>query len=123
MTARSPERSKFLAYILVTALEGDTRHWADVENYETKDFDATGNANSLKATIADNEGQLGRFDIDIETIATGISRITAPTSEMVSADRIKMIAEASAVNDAGDIDGELADAILQAGVFNDVPIG
>lgn len=121
---RSPERTQFLADILTTAVEGGINYWAEVSDY-TWDFDNPGVAFVRVYCIEDDdltppEG----VPVDIEKIAKAIARILDPQIPTdLSATNVKMIRDASKENDAGDVDADLADCIMQVAVLGDVIYG
>lgn len=121
---RSPERTEFLADILTTAVEGGINYWAEVSDY-TWDFDNPGVAFVRVYCIEDDdltppEG----VPVDIEKIAKAIARILNPEIPTdLSATNVKMIGDASKENDAGDVDADLADCIMQVAVLGDVIYG
>lgn len=132
---RSPERTQFLADILTTAVEGGINYWAEVSDY-TWDFDNPGVAFVRVYCIEDDDvirvdaakrGDLTPPEgvpVDIEKIAKAIARILDPQIPTdLSATNVKMIRDASKENDAGDVDADLADCIMQVAVLGDVIYG
>lgn len=121
---RSPERTQFLADIITTAVEGGIYYWAEVSDC-TWDFDNPGVAFVRVYCIEDDdltppEG----VPVGIEKIAKAIARILDPEVPTdLSATNVKMIRDASKENDAGDVDADLADCIMQVAVLGDVIYG
>lgn len=121
---RSPERTQFLADIITTAVEGGISYWAEVSHY-TWDFNNPGVAFVRVYCTEDDELTPPEgVPVDIEKIAKAISRILDPEIPTdLSATNVKMIRDASVENDAGDIDADLADCIMQVAVLGDVIFG
>lgn len=128
---RSPERVEFLSDILIAAIEGGTGYWAQVSQYqylddgELKVFAAPRKPDEgTRATIhvlKDDESGYEEqgHDITVDTIAKGIGRIVR--GEVKIKQRMRdAIAEASAGNEADNIDADDADAIVQAALFGEL---
>lgn len=114
MTARTDKRKQFLTDVLTTAVEGGITHWAVVQQYE---HDAP--LGDAYVVIKDPGGDDPRktYRVTIDTIAKGIASEIAkgyrPDSyfaQFVIANRTN--------GDDGDYDASIADAILQAGIFD-----
>ena len=132
MRKRSAERSEFLNDIVTTAVEGGTGYWAYTSGYKWGDGQPT------VATLTEIEaGMPGETKprtmvLDADAVARGIGRIVKRTMPVVGMNGnpgglhpsyVKLIAGASAINDGGDIDAELADIIAQAAMFNEIVYG
>ena len=102
---RSPERLEFLADILSTAVEGGVNYWCEVSGYRWDD------AGTARALLTRRGGD--RHELTPDVIARGLGRVLA---EEGFAD----IREANRDNDAGMIDAEGADVIVQAALFGEV---
>lgn len=118
----STQREDFLADVLHTALSGDTQTWAVVKAYDNPrvGYDET------QALIEDKvfPGEEEEYEVDIETIRSGISRILhSRDGHVFPASLSHRLRKANQRNDAGEIDAELADVILQVGLFWEVQYG
>jgi hypothetical protein len=115
---RSAERVEFLSDVLTTAVEGGIQYWADVLIYEV--------GPETYATIADEDGE---YNITIDTIAHGISVLTTGENRghsftMSGMDYWKQFLLANRTNgEDGDYDADIADNILQAGIFGRIVYG
>lgn len=138
MAARTKEREEFLAEVIITAIEGGTGYWATVFKYKHADLPPA----EVHAIIAENDAvedaendtppgetiEAAPFlaehgkRIGIDTIARGLGQITRGEIELGAATR-KAIVEAARENDAGEIDADDADVIVQAGLFNKIIYG
>lgn len=150
MTTRTAEREQFLADIITAAIEGGTGYWASVARYKWEDREPKHVCAAIIVTD-DDEGRAKRraagaakreatgeakltvdealaiegsdvHAITIETIAAGIGRITRGELT-IREDLRRLIAEASRENDAGDIDADAADCIVQAALFGELVYG
>lgn len=134
MRRRSRERIRFLADVIVSAVEGGgygVQTWAEVTGYRWHADDLEGGtAGATEYTAA----QLRELDwcgqpcgepvqLNIDLVARGIGVIVRGVDEF-GADEVagfrRRVAEASRSNDAGDLDVIDADAIVQAAVFGAV---
>lgn len=121
MPTRSPERVEFLNDVITTAVEGGINCWAAVSDYKWSGVPET------TVTVHELDYDTSDFmesgvPVTVETIASAIGKIVRGESQ-ISEDRVKMIKDASAENDAGDIDSDLADCIVQVAVLGDVVYG
>ena len=122
------EREQFLSDVLTTAVEGGINYWAAVSKYHFTDV----NGNDVPATVTVHEmdDELGGYKepgvpITTKEIGRAISRI------MDTKDEIKYLGNhqrgeiftASMDNDAGDIDADLADTVMQIAVLGEVVYG
>jgi hypothetical protein len=122
------EREQFLSDVLVTAVEGGINYWAAVSDYSFTDADG----NDVPATVKVHEmidvgGGYEEVGVPITTkeIDAAIKRI------MNLEDDIKylgnytrsLVLQASMENDAGDIDADIADTIMQIAVLGEVVYG
>lgn len=117
------ERSQFLASIMASALDGGIDYWAEILTYNNKAYLSSGNTERLKAIVVDSQDESVRFVVDIDTIATGLARITDPARAMVSETRRATISAADRDSNATALDADLADEIVQAGLFDCVAFG
>lgn len=138
MTARSAEREQFLADIITGAIEGGTGYWAKVYRYKWVDLPPA-EVNALIVTEEDCEAsdewiaahpgssnkdwlsEHGKL-INCDLIARGIGRIVRREVGVNSTIR-GYILYGNAENDAGEIDADAADVIVQAGLFGELVYG
>lgn len=131
---RSAARKEFLNDIFVAAIEGGINYWASVSDYEHLDLDTFG------ADVRDNEDDdAPTYRVDAAVIARGVSRIStakAPFYEPNKApytqcEKVKYLSEyvakivrdAGFENDASEIDADVADVVVQVGLFGEVVYG
>lgn len=139
------ERKRFLHDIFVTAIEGGITYWASIEEYH---WCAGGAENALDNTDLDgffaqiteedvaNDGHPHRIDINV--LHRGIERILSakapyydPNIARTQCESIPgldrgtaaVVRQANHELDAADIDAGIADAIIQAGLFNEIVYG
>lgn len=137
---RSPEREQFLADIICTAIEGGTNYWATTLAYRWMDRE-TGEdlpPKEVYAVIADSEEmedyrrgeQVSRQEfiekigkrIDIEVIATGIRKVQSKDFR-INGTLLECIRVGDKEDDAGLIDADGADVIVQAALFGEIVFG
>lgn len=128
MAKRSAERTDFLANVLVTAVEGGVGYWSYARRYEWEEDDQD-NLTSASVELAvigdaDDAREDGRkitwMPVDLDTIARGVRRILAKGFSSV---RFESITFGSKENDAGAIDSDDADLIVQVGLFGEAVYG
>lgn len=110
----------FLQYNLITAVEGGINYWSSLVSYTQ-----TESADLIRAEIievGDDDDDGPHHTINVEVIRLGIERLL---SEEVKVNRTILGYVLSGVreNDAGYIDADAADAIVQAGLFNELVYG
>jgi hypothetical protein len=140
MSARSAERAEFLSDIIVAAVEGGTGYWAQVSQYQVASYspvkaDARVIVGTMHPPIGtdtravlhplkdddsgyEREGQV----VDIEKVATSVVKFNRGEVK-VNLGLARVIWEASSENDAGMIDAEAADVIVQVALFGEVVFG
>ena len=113
---RSPEREQFLADIITCAVEGGGV-WARFSGYR---WDGIPSA-ECRATLHDMEDGES-YPLTIDAVARGIGLIVRGD---VGVNRTLRgaILYADRENDAGEIDADAADVIVQAGLLGDVVYG
>lgn len=129
MPAISAERKQFLHDVFVTALEGGIGYWSQASKYHWS-VDADGEQEDLDGFVAiihewdedANDYGSKKLTVNRQVIQSGI-RALADKSFQVRDDIRKTVLAASAMNDSGDIDAEIADVIVQAGLFGEVIYG
>lgn len=140
MGRRSPEREEFLSSIIITAVEGGTGYWAQVSRYKWEglpDKDVHAVLHEMTdgddpERSADGSDLFGWYKekgqkLDISEVAKAIGLITR--GEVIVGEfgseynrplgdyAVKTIREASAENDGGMIDSNLADIIAQVALL------
>lgn len=143
-TTRSPERTQLLTDILTTAIEGGVQYWAAVREY-------VHNGDDPHAILIDHDEDGGCEEVgcclnrvDLDVIATGVNRIVNSHQDQIPGLpnwQRKVVRAAARQNDAcpeitmkdedrpgfgnfgSDIDADVADNILQVGLFGEVVYG
>lgn len=121
---------QFLADVLTTAVEGGITYWATLAQvYRAKDGDPLPlddlSVYGVDVHEEDDGGHVHRA-VTLDTVHTGIHRIVsgsveiAPSLRHVIAGAVLGYGEGP---DAGDIDADAADVIVQAGLFGEVVYG
>jgi hypothetical protein len=125
------ERDTFLSDIIITAIEGGIGYWSRTLQYQYRDDDCdrvsvvVGDPSleqDTRAIILDHEDGspvAAVHTITPETIRVGIERICQETVRL-SPWTVQRIREAAADLDAGMLDADDADYIIQAGLFGDL---
>ena len=108
---------EFLRDVLTTAIEGGVTYWSRVTEYQWDNP----NPNQVYAVLVDiaeyNDHEPEEHRITLATVVTGIERILArPQLRQGLAAHIFAL-------DAGEIDADDADVIVQMGLFNEVTYG
>ncbi len=121
-TPRSAEREQFLRDVFTTALEGGIGYWARFMSYRNRDGEPFG------ATVREcDDDECRDLVIDAEIIERGLQGLADGTvtfgGSPMSASAHRFWAGMLAVPDAGEIDADDADEIVQAGLFGDVRYG
>lgn len=113
---RSREREQFLADVITGAVEGGTGYWAQVSGYHWSDDEPA----TTRVTLHDmDDGKV--YPVTIDTVEQGIERIKDPAFEIGSLRGVILAADVTL--DAGEIDADAADAIVQAGVLGEIVYG
>lgn len=119
----SRERQIFLQDVWTTAVEGGIGYWSQIEGYRWSDEDPS----TMGGTLHELNDETDDFDGDqhvvtMGTITKGLGRIRR--GEVTMNDRLRdAILLANRTNDAGEIDSDAADVIVQAGIFGEVVYG
>lgn len=130
---RTAERTEFLEDIITTAVEGGTGYWAGVTQYQWRSSVIADGAlqraagklregEGTRATIVDREDDNEAYDITAETIAAGIGKIKRGEAQ-VNGTIKESILTGDSENDAGYIDGDGADAIVQVALLGAITYG
>jgi hypothetical protein len=133
MARRSEERARFLGDVISTAVEGGTGYWAQVSQYQ---YELHGR---ISVSVGERVGDEPRAAlhpltddetsyqekaeiVTLDVVAKGIALIVSGKTSVFDALR-RQIAQADRENDAGEIDADGADVIVQAGLFGQVIYG
>lgn len=113
-----PEVREFLSDIITTAVEGGTGYWAEVDRYV---HGTPGETYAELVELEDEEQRRGTTHVvSIQTIAKGIAVMRGGAlGPSWAGDAHRW----SLALDAGDIDAEAADVIVQAALFGEVRYG
>lgn len=118
------------ADVLCTALEGGIGYWGLADKIQTAgpgltgvDPDAYGSAEISDAEAESaEEAAFTPFTLDYALIRRGFERILTGAVG-ARADIVEAVRTAAADNDAGQIDADAADVIVQVGAFNEITFG
>jgi hypothetical protein len=119
MATRTAERAEFLDDVVITGVDlGGIYYWAEPvpRTYHWDGIPAT-----IKITIPD-EPERGTITVNRALVARGIAAIKRPEFK-VRRDIVATILLAERYVDAADIDEEIADVIIQAGIFGEIVYG
>lgn len=123
-------RAQFLFDLFVTALEGGIGYWSTASKYHhskppvTPDADREEDLEGFYAVVTEDdsgEDEDKEHRIDRALIEKGIAGLKDALGD--DSERYKRIMAAVALNDAGELDAEDADIIVQVGLFADVVYG
>lgn len=121
-----PEWGQFLIDVFCTAVEGGITYWAEIRRYHWTN-DPKGNpldhpdVDGFYAIVRE-EDEEDDLRIDREVIERGVQRILS--GDNVVGQWLLDAVQAAADNyDAGEIDADGADAIVQAGLFGEIVYG
>ena len=113
-TPRTQERIEFLEGVLETALEQGIGYWADIKHEGPQNH---------RAPAVMLEGDTDEWQaLSIDMIDLGIQRIKAPGFRINERTRASILL-GDQESDAGQIDADDADAIVQAGMFGHLVYG
>lgn len=99
-------RSEFVTDIITTAFGGGINYWADIENGKIREYDDEGPVDEWIAITPD-------------LVEHGIA-LVKESSFQVREDILAAVLLGDRNNDAGEIDIEAADVIIQAAVFGSI---
>ena len=130
-TTKLTPREQFLRDILCTAVEGGTNYWAQVDQIRRDGYrpDARvgdpgfGDWTYIGYTLHDVEGDGEEYVVTVETVKRGLKLLTQDTKIGLRKDLRAAVMVANISNDAGEIDSEAADCIIQAGIFGEIVYG
>lgn len=111
------EREEYLDNILTAAVEGGIGYWSIGRNYVWSDDGPA----SVEIRIEDEDDDVWHT-VDRSAIRKGIAAVLSGRMN-VHESYIDTLRAADRHNDAGDIDAELADIIVQAAVLGEIVYG
>lgn len=126
MTTRTVSREQLLHDIFVTALEGGIGYWSRAEKYRWSTPETRRTKHPLpdlknfEAVIVDEDDKT--YTINAEVIELGLTRMMSQDFK-VNKTILGAVALANITNEADQVDAEVADCIVQAGLFNEIVFG
>jgi len=132
--ARSEERTRFLRDVITTALEGGVGYWSVCEHYQWVAEDGTvyvpvrgemrrePEAETYAEIRDTGEPSSDLKRVDVELIEAGLAKIGESGFRLNDQQRSGILL-ADRESDAGMIDSDDADAIVQAGLFGEIVYG
>lgn len=114
---RTPQRAEFLRDVAITAAEGGVNYWGGVVAY-----DPDAGTFRVEETDGMGGGDGPVHTVDGDLIERGIARLAVPGVQC-AADIRGWVLRGSATNDAGEIDADAADVIVQVGLFGEIVYG
>lgn len=136
MSKRTDERAQYLADLLTTAVEGGINYWAYVSNYRwdtdrPNDDGSTFTVHDTSVMVHeteegdDEEGYPPAHVVTLDTIAHGIALARqSGLGSMSGPEYVKQFWLSDRTNGRdGDYDADIADSILQLGIFGKVIYG
>lgn len=116
ITVTLPVSAEFIHDVFVTACEGGIC-WAYIDQYHWSDGNRNPDLYGFFAVIRDAEEHRAKFRVDASVIAAGLQRIAADPVEYLGEKQRANIIQAAMAGDAGEIDADDADTIVQVGLF------
>lgn len=108
-----------LADIIVTAVEGGINYWSQIVVYKWTE----GPEHTVADIIEIGDGDENKpHHIDLEIVQRGIQRILND-NPAIRIDLHQQVADCVSQDDAGHVDADGADCIVQAGLFNELVYG
>jgi hypothetical protein len=115
---------QFLMDILTTALEGGIGYWSQVGYEREEDMDTLNVVQIGPFYDAEDPKVLLSADlVGVGTIADALQAMVDPNNSRISDWLRSVLLTAISTDDAGDIDTDLADVIVQYAVFEEVRYG
>ncbi len=109
--------AEFASGVLTTAVEGGSNYWASIRNVvRAQDLFV------ISAWFRDSESRDPYKLVDAGQVAQGIARL-ADSRFKINVDLRRLILSAVAEDDAGSIDADAADVIVQAAVYGEIVFG
>lgn len=113
-------RTDFLVNVVVTAVEGGVGYWAELREYKwSEDENRYMTGASVEVDAQDGKGWR---TVNLDTIREGLAKIKE-SSFQINPAVLSAILMGDRNNDAGEIDSEAADCIIQAGLFGELVYG
>ena len=109
--------NEFLGYVASAAIEGGINHWARGQDYNPDD--EVGSWITIKSAYP-TEDNFPKFRLDRALLVRGIQLIVDDETRPVNRAIQKTLIIAIATDDAGDVDAEVADCIVQVGAFGEL---
>lgn len=122
ITVTLPVSAEFVHDVFVTACEGGINYWAEVDQYHWSDGNGNDDLFGFFAVIHDGEDPT-KFRVDASVIANGLQRVSAGPVEHLGEGLRANIVKATIAGDAGEIDANDADTIVQVGLFGRIIYG
>jgi len=104
----------FFTDILTTAVDGGLDHWASTRRPELSE------AGYRRVEVTDHDGELDWQLLDAAVVARGVALILQDGQTVLDDHWAALLREARAASNSSLIDGELADYIVQVGLFGEV---
>lgn len=120
ITVTLPVSAEFVHDVFVTACEGGINFWAEVDQYHWSDGNRNPDLYGFFATVRAydiDDFDDAKFRVDASVIAAGLQQIAAGPVEYLGEGLRTTIIQAAIAGDAGDIDANDADTIVQVGLF------
>jgi hypothetical protein len=116
-------REEFLSDVLITAVEGGINYWASVSEYKPQN-----NPSSVRVHEFDEDtGEYIEPGVLITTKEIGavVKRIMDPDDDIKYVDNHtrSIVFQGAMEDDAGEIDADIADAIMQIAVLGEIVYG
>lgn len=113
----------FLADVLVSAIEGGIGYWSQTLVYKWEDLQPVDfHATILVPDDADPDNDPHQYVITPRKLLEGIQRVLAPGFQVNPQIR-NAILQSVREDDAGNIDADAADVIVQAALFSEIVYG
>lgn len=125
MSKAKTDRKQFIFDVFVTAIEGGIGYWSVTEEYRWKK-DGEDDLDGFFAKVSDCEGDETFPDnsrIDQNVIVKGLNKIVNDKDLKISETIRARIKAACSLNDAGMIDADDADCIVQVGLMGEIVFG
>lgn len=125
MTKTITERDQAYFGIFVTALEGGINYWATCSRYVWTQESGHEDPLGFHATICDSEDPSEQYEVNRSVIATGVKRFIKHAKEKGFGEYFMAAARDLdwARWDNLDYDADIADAIVQFGLFGELVYG
>lgn len=122
--------ANFYASIVVTAIEGGIGYWSEVLDYRWWFPDIKGNTLApedglpfAKAVVQELFDDHEEFVVDRALVERGILTLMSAPEPLVGRPLMAALGVAVATREAGEVDADLADVIVQAGHYGKVVWG